>query len=213
MEMIWIMMLCLQDEPVRMPLQVSTPAKSIQGVVELSDESSIAHLVTGFNKDDISLEVKQNRIFIKLLSEVEGSIDCVGASGRLYRIYVVPSARSVTNLALRGKPARAREKPEVPLPLQLMRAMRLGETFEGAMISRASAVVVDDPSFVVQLQWVYKLDEFTGFVCTLRNRTQAPLRIDPSRFRGENVLVIGVRDMKLGPGEVTRVYFVVDEHE
>lgn len=215
MTFIWLVMLLQSEEPRRMPLQVSTAERSIQGVIHLVDESSIAHLITAFNKDDISIEARQNKLFIKLLKEVEGSIDCIGGSGRLYRVTVVPSARSVTLLSIKAPADRSSAAAEVPLPLQLMKAMRLGRPIEGATVARSSAILVDDPVLIVQLQWVYKLDGLTGLVCTVRNRTMETLRLDPSRFHAEGVLVVGFRDLKLGAGEVTRLLMVVreDEHE
>ena len=200
--MIWL--LFLQD---RLPLEVSTPARSVQGVVHLADEASIAHLVTAFAKDDISLEVKQNKLFVKLLREVEGSIDCIGASGQLYRIAVAPSAGSAPTLTLRRP--RAAQDAEVPPPLQLIQAMRLGRPPEGAVVTRSSAVVAQDASIVVQLQWVYRLDDLIGFDCLLRNRSPRPIALDPSRFK--DAIVVGVRDMKLAPGESTRIWLVIHE--
>ncbi len=202
------LLLILQDDVSRMPLQVSTATRSIQGVVHLADESSVAHLVTAFNKDDLSIEVKQNKVFIKLLKDVEGSIDCIGSSGQLYRVYVLPSEKSVTQLTLKARRA-ASEPPELPAPLLLMRAMRLGQPLEGAVVKRSNAIVAEDLTTLVQLQWVYSMDEWVGFVCTIRNRTDRALRLDPSKFRAEGVQVVGVRDLKLGPGEVTRLYIVV----
>jgi hypothetical protein len=212
--MIWLAAVLLQAEPQRMPLQVSTDQKSVQGVIHLSDESSVAHLITAFGKDDVSIEVKDNKVFVKLLRAVEGSVDCIGASGTLYRVTLVPSPTTVPLLTLRSPPARKRPEPELPRPLQLMRSMRLGQAPEGTDVRRSTAVLVDDPTFIVQLLWVYRFDELTGYVCTLRNRSSETIRIDPSRIRAPGLRVVGVKDLRLEAGQVTRLYAVVEaEHE
>jgi hypothetical protein len=192
-----LLLFCLQDR-----LQVSSNA---QGVIELADEPSVAHLVTALGKDDAAIEVKQNRVFVRLLKDVEGSIDCIGASGHLYRVRVVPS-QSAGTLSLR-LPKSVRSG--LPLPLELMRAMRLGRPMDGAIVTKSSAVVAEEPEFVVQLQWVYRIDDLVGFACTLRNRSGRTLDLDLSRIRGEGVLAIGARDLTLRAGEVTRLWVVV----
>lgn len=207
--MFWLLLVA--QEPYRLPLQVSNDQRSIQSVVHLVDETSIAHLVTAFNKDDISIEIKQNKLFIKLLKDVEGSIDCIGASGHLYRVYVAPSKQTVPLLTLRA-PARPAPPPELPMPLVLMRAMRRGQSEEGMDVKRSTAVLIEDSSFIIQLQWVYRFDEWTGFVCTVRNRTERDLRLDLSRFHAPGILLVGARDLRLGAGQVTRLYMVID-HE
>jgi hypothetical protein len=193
----------------RLPLEVSDERRSIQSAVHLADETSVAHLVTAFNKEDISVEVKQNKVFIKLLKPVEGSIDCIGASGQLYRIHVIPAKQSVPLLTLRA-PAKAAPPPELPAPLTLMRCMRLGQVQDGMDLKRSTAVLIEDPSFVIQLQWVYRWDDLTGFVCTVRNRTARVMRLDPSRFHAPGILLVGARDLKLDAGQVTRLYVVVE---
>jgi hypothetical protein len=200
------------EEPHRLPIQVSTPEKSVQSVIHLQDETGIAHLVTAFGKEDVSVEVKHNKVFVKLLKAVEGSLDLIGTSGRLYRVQLTLSERTLPQLALRAPAVRAPVVAgEVPLPLRLIRAMRLGEELEGASISRSTAVLVDEGGIVIQLQWVYRLDDLAGYVCTVRNRTRNDVRLDPSQFRSPGLAVVGVRDLKLGPGEVTRLYWIAEE--
>lgn len=204
---VWVLALVAQD-PCRLPVQVSNESRSIQAAVHLADEASVAHLITAFNKDDVSIEVKQNKVFVKLLKEVEGSIDCIGTSGHLYRVVVVPSKQTLPLLTLRA-PAPKAPSPELPLPLVLMRAMRLGRVLDGMEIRRSTAVLIEDPSFFIQLHWVFTFDALKGFVCTFRNRTERPMRLDPSRFSGAGILLVGVRDLELGAGQVTRLYLVV----
>jgi hypothetical protein len=201
------MILLAQAEPFRLPVPVSAPDRSVQGVVHLVDEESIAHLVTALGKDDVSLEAQRNKLFVKLLRAVEGSVDLIGGSGRLYRVLVVPGQRTAPELSIRSP--RAPAAGQLPAPLRLLRAMRVGAALDGAVVTKSDAVIHDDGTIVVQIQRVYRIEELTGYVCTVRNRGGRPVDLDPTRFRAEGVLAVGVKDYRLGAGEVTRLYVVL----
>jgi hypothetical protein len=211
----WIAVLGLiQDpgvDPARLPLQVSDAARSIQAVVELADERAIAHVIMALGKDDVSLEVKDNRLFVKLLKEAEGSIDCIGSSGRLYRIQVIPSPQSVLRLKLRAPAEQGPNRAELPAPLQLVRAMRTGELPEGAVASRCDERMFGDAGIAIRGVWSVRFEGLWGFVCEVRNVSGRRQALDPSRFQGAGLLVVGLRDLSLEPDRSTRLYLVFGE--
>lgn len=204
-----IFFLLFQDA-VDLPMEVSTPERSFQSVIELPDEASIAHLVTGFAAEDVSLEIKEHRLFAKLLRAVEGSLDIIGGSGRLYRIRIRPAAKGLSHLRLPGTPGakRSEERSELPAPLQLIRSLRVGTAPEGAITARADAPVFEGSGMTIRLEWIVRWQGLVGLVCEVRNVGRRPLTLDPSRVRGEGLRVVGLQRWKLPAGETTRLFLV-----
>lgn len=190
-------------------IPLSDENRSYQCVVSLRDETAIANVVLAFEKDALSIEVKQNRIFVKRLKEVQGFIDCIGSSGALYRLFVRPAKGDYTSflelkLKLKPKP-KGRALPE---PLQLVRAMRLSEVHEGITVKRMAHKVFENRELRIRALALFEMEGYKGYVCEVDNLSNAPLTLDPSKFQAKGLEVIGARELTVDRGGKTRLYLV-----
>jgi len=203
------LLLFAQNDLLQVSLPVSTQEKSHQAAVAFEDESAISKIVLGVDRDAISIDVVGNRLFLKLLKPAEGHVDCVGASGRLYRIHVRVAREAPTDvLRVRGpKPVER----AVPRPIALARMMRTGGIEEGVRRVRLEGVVYESREVVARGRMLVRWEELSGFVLELENRGTAELRVDLSRFRGEGLLLSASRELAIPAGGRTLVYLIFEE--
>lgn len=203
-------------------IRVAVPYSSRAALVTCVSlpEKTIRSIVAAWAESNVSLEHSGGNLFIKLLRETEGHIDVIGSSGRLYRLYISPATTGTYDetlqiaLAEESTP-RKESKPSAEvrsLALDLILAMRRGELPEGALVSGGPDHAVQaSPEAEMFIRLVYELDGFVGYVIELRNRSKTELSIDLSRFQGEGLLLIGAREMSVGPGASTLLYLVFSE--
>lgn len=205
-------------EVVRLHVRVSTEKESFTSVLELSGGGRIREIVQGFDKEDVSLEVKGGRLFAKLLSPIRGFIDVLSDDGKLVRVLVSPGGENVHDSLVRvrfKKPpkGKSRRRAVHPPALVLAKAMRAFEVPEGAAVSRADGepLVHRAGALELRLLFVYRFRGLTGYVCRLGNLLDEDfLDVDLSRFRGEGLVLSGAKDLSVQPGDSTLVYFVFD---
>lgn len=193
------------DRPVEVRLPVSTEKEHHASVVTFPEESLEA-LVAGWNEGDLSVERRRENLFLKLLRKAEGDLHVMGASGTLYRLALKPSEGPydghVRILAPREK------KKGAPEAIELIRLMRLGRRPPDGAVLRASEELYRSPVLAARLVYVYESGQHRGFVARVENLSSEPQRLDPSRFTGRGLVLVGAREMLLKPGERTLLYLV-----
>jgi hypothetical protein len=203
------LLLAVQGDSLQVELPVSTPERSHQAAVIFEDEPAISKIVLGMDREAISVDVVENRLFLKLLRPAAGHLDCVGASGRLYRIRVSVGERAPVD-ALRVRGARPVDRA-APRPVALVRMMRTGRVEEGAARARIEGAVYECREFKARGCAVYRWEGLRGYVLEIENRGAEALAIDLSRFRGEGLLLAGCRELSVPPGGRTLLYLVFEE--
>jgi len=204
-------------------IQVAVPYSSRASLVTCVSfpEKSIRSIVAAWTESNVSLEHTGGNLFIKLLQEREGHIDVVGGSGRLYRLYVKPATAGPYDESLQitlseesdrkkdqGKPSSQVRS----VALDLILAMRRGELPEGALISSGPDHAVQASVHAEMfIRLVYELDGFVGYVIELKNRSETEISLDLSRYQGEELLLIGAREMSVKSGASTLLYLVFSE--
>lgn len=189
---------------IRVP--VSAEGRHPATVVSFPEEALEA-LVAGWNEGDLSVERRRENLFLKLLRPVEGDLHVLGASGALYRLAVRPAAGAYDGHVRIVRPA-PRGSRGVPEPVELLRAMRLGRRPPEGAVWKADAPLEGPPELSLRLAWVYDTASFRGYVLRARNVAGGTRRLDPSRFAGRDLVLAGAREMVLGPGKETLLYFV-----
>jgi hypothetical protein len=207
--MIWILWSLLQTEPLQVSLPVSTPESSHQAAVIFEDESAISKIILGIDRDAVSVDVVENRLFVKLLKPARGHLDCVVASGKLYRIRIITVTENPTEVLRIRAPKKPEEDP-IPAPLKLARMMRTGSTPDEVRRFRLDGLVYESKEVTVRCIMLHRWNGFAGFTCRLVNRSDRPLNVDLSRFRGKGLLLAACRDLTIGPGKETRLYLVFE---
>jgi hypothetical protein len=203
---------------VTIEVALSTAKQSLTTVVEFAAEKSVSSIVQAFSKEDVSLEAKQNRLFVKLLSVVTGYVDVVGSSGALYRLMLVKAKDGHDALV---RISQAKEEKTVvakslPQSLELIRAMRLLRIPEGGAVARASGSdsLFKLAGFDVSPLFVFELDGLKGYICRLVNRSVTEsFDLDLSRFEAESLVLVGAKDLRVAPGKETLLYFVFERDE
>lgn len=192
------------ERTVEIAVPLSGESRHVSTVVSFP-EDSLEALVAGWNEDDLSLERRQDRLFIKLLRKAEGDLHVVGASGTLYRLYVRP-ADGVYDAHVRiVRPAAERSRPG---SIDLIRSMRVAQVPPGLTARRASGRIHRGPGTVLTARYVYDSDFHRGYVLSLENVSAEPLQIDLSRYSGEGLDLVGARDLRVEPGAETLLYLV-----
>lgn len=193
------------DRPIEVRVPVATETQHRATVVTFPEESLEA-LVAGWNESDLSVERRRENLFIKLLRRAEGDLHVLGASGTLYRLILKPAEGAYDgHVRLHVPKDKVRATPE---PVDLIRAMRLGRLPAEGAVLKAAEPLYGSPEISARLAYVYESRGYRGFVVRVENVSSEPQRLDPSRFVGRNLVLVGAQEMLLKPGERSLLYLV-----
>jgi len=199
---------------------VAQPGKAFATVIELP-EDGLKTILVHSNEDRISLEHEADKLFLKLLAPVEGYLDVVGRSGRLYRILFKPVTGGIFDSRLRvtaaepaAKPAERSSSPPLfrrtPPALELIRAMRLSRPLEGYQVQQVNIILARSAGVEARAIYRYAASEtLCGYIVRLSNHGTEQLRVDPSRFAGPDLVACAAREFVVAPGRHTFLYFVL----
>lgn len=193
------------DRPVEIRVPVAADGRHPAAVVTFPEESLEA-LVAGWAEGDLTVERRRENLFLKLLRKAEGDLHVLGGSGALYRLSI-RAADGAYDGRVRILPAPSRWAGATPA-LDLVRAMRLGRRPADGRVLRAQGLLYEGPDLAARLVYAYDAGELRGFVVRAENLSAAELRLDPSRFLGPGLLLMGAREMLLPPGGSTLLYAV-----
>lgn len=193
------------DRPVEVRVPVSTEANHRATVVTFPEESLEA-LVAGWSESDLSVERRRENLFLKLLRKAEGDLHVLGASGTLYRLALRPADGPYDGHVRILTPRE--KKKGAPEAIDLVRMMRLGRRPPDGSVLRSSEVLYRSPALAARLAYVYDSNAYRGFVIGVENLSGGAQRLDPSRFVGKDLVLVGAREMLLKPGEKTLLYLV-----
>ncbi|MBI4566484.1 MAG: type-F conjugative transfer system secretin TraK [Planctomycetes bacterium] len=186
---------------------VSSEDRHVTCVV-LFPEDSIESLVAAWKETDLSLERRNNALFLKLLKPVEGDLHVLGSSGTLYRLAIRPGTDTAVRIRRPQAPRPERERRLAP-SLEFIRAMRMGWVPPETSVRRAGkGDAFRLGPLHARCRTVYENDAYSGFVVELRNTESVPYRIDPSRFRAKALIVVGLRAHVVPPQGNTLLYLV-----
>ena len=193
------------DRPVTLRVPVSAEGRHRASVITFPEEDLEA-LVAGWNEDELSVERRGERLFLKLLKAASGDVHVVGASGAVYRLSIQPAEDEYDGEVRILSP---RDKKEgLPAPLKLLRAMRRGRRPDKGTVLSADERFHIPTSLDARITLVYEADAYRGFGIRIGNICRVPQRLDPSRFTGRDLVAAGAREMLLKPDEVTLLYLV-----
>lgn len=193
------------DRPIEVRVPISKEAQHRATVVTFPEESLEA-LVAAWNENDLTIERRREKLFLKLLKKAQGDVHVLGGSGALYRLTVVPSDGVYDGHVRILAPRES--KREVPESVELVRAMRLGRRPASGTVLKAEQPLYQTPELSSTMAWVYESDAYRGFVVRVENRSGAAQRLDPSRFSAKTLVLAGAREMLLEPGAATLLYLV-----
>jgi hypothetical protein len=196
-----------ESRAVEVRLAVADASRHATCVVAFPEES-IEAIVASWNEGDLSLERRRENLFLKLFKKVEGDLHVVGASGTLYRLYLRPVEADADTRVRIVKPAAARKAAAVT-SLELVRAMRRGEAPEWASVRSCERSVSKGERAEYVCRFVYEATHYVGYVVELRNVSGEPVRVDPSRFVGRDLVLVGAREMVVPAGASTLLYLVL----
>lgn len=198
----------LSDRPVELRVPVAGDDRHPATVVTFPEDSLDA-LVAGWADGDLSVERRRENLFLKLLRKAEGDLHVLGGSGTLYRLAIRPAEGPYDGRVRLVLPsAKDRRAPE---PVELIRAMRLGRRPPEGQVLRTSGTLFEGAELRISTVYVYDSQAFRGFVLRAENVSGRPLRVDPSRFVGKDLVLAGVREMVVGPGASTLLYLVMSK--
>jgi hypothetical protein len=167
-------------------------------------EESIDAMVAAWNEADLSIELKKNLLFLKLLRPATGDLHVLGASGTLYRLAIAPGSDSSVRIS------RPASRPaEAPPALEFVRALRLGRLPPDARARRGGdAVLFRLGSTEMRCKFVVEAPGYVGCIVEVRNVGDTPARIDPSKLRGPGLILVGAREYTVPPKGSTLLYLV-----
>jgi len=206
------------------PLQVRVSDASTNVLTVVTFPDPIQHVVSSWNPKDLSVEHETTKLFIKLLAKVEGHLDVVTSVGKHYRLYVAPapatgrydshvtvkSGGGTTEEGERKEGRRSHAGPGTG-PIELIKAMRLGQIPPDATVrSGKKEVLFASDGLEARFLWVFETGRYRGYVVELSNKSaDDAYYVDVSRFRADNLVLIGAREVVVRPQTSTRVYLVL----
>ena len=194
--------------PIRVP--VAAPDRLLTTAV-IFPEEALADVIAGWDPSQISLERAYGQLFLRLLDkDHRGHLDVLGKSGRLYRLYLEPAADGEhdesVRITLASEAAKEiLERADQLGPLELMRAMKLGEVPQGVEVEEVldpekgwPLRLYDDGQRRLCVRWAYRTPYYTGYVLMLVNLDARPYDLDITRFSLPGLLLIGADRYHLG---------------
>jgi hypothetical protein len=182
---------------------LASPDRHATCVVTFPEES-IEAMVAAWNEADLSVEQKRNLLFLKLLRPATGDLHVLGSSGTLYRLAIAPGSDSAVRIA---RPAAT--SAEAPPALEFVRALRLGRLPPDARARRGGdAVLFRLGATEMRCKIVVESAAYAGYILEVRNGGDTPHRIDPSKLRGTDLVLIGAREHVVPPRGSTLLYLV-----
>lgn len=205
---------CKEGDTLPIRVFVSTPNRNLLTAVTFPD--LIQNVVSSWNDRDLSVEVQGSKLFLKLLSKVEGHLDVVTAGGMHLRLYIRPAEGGQEydgHLVLKAVPEKTGSEVSQKLPdaLELVRAMRLGVVPPGASIKRGGdAAVLATPEVEGKVAFVYETTSYRGYVVRLTNRSaKAAYHLDITRFACPRLVLAGAKSLVVAPEKSTLLYLVL----
>lgn len=211
--------------PIQIRVPVASDTHEVMSAVAFP-ESGIQAAITGWGQSTLTAIQKGSFLFLRLSRKSEGQLSVLGESGTHYLLYLEavdpkdPGAydsyvKVVRPSILAAKPTPvARGSADRGKPrgaLELVRAMRLGESREGARILRAKGeTLFSGYDIELRLLFVYEESSYVGRIYEVRNLSGRKLALDASRFRPqEGILILSaLRENLIPPGGVSRLYTV-----
>ena len=199
-------------ETVTIRLAVAANAKTVLTAVTFP--GAIKSVISAWDPKDLSVEHDASKLFLKLLSKVEGHLDVLTIDGLHARLYLLPAAAEFdSHVVLKRAPDRPEPRVSAPASsgaLELIKSMRLGEVPADATVHRGSGeLLFEDDRVRATLLWVYDAGRFRGIVAGVANRSDKDAaHVDLSRFQAADLVVIGARETQISPGKATRLYLV-----
>ena len=167
-------------------------------------EESIEAMVAAWNETDLSVEQKRNLLFLKLLRPATGDLHVLGAGGTLYRLAISPGSDSAVRIVRPPSKAAA-----APPSLEFVRALRLGRLPPDARARRGGdAVLFRLGATEMRCRVVVEGATYIGYILEVRNTGETPHRIDPSKLRGTDLVLVGAREHVVPPKGSTLLYLV-----
>lgn len=195
------------NETMEIRLPVAAPGDNRSCVVELP-ETRIASVVLAWREEDLSLEKRGGRLFLRLLRPVQGSLHVIGGSGILYRFHLRPAKegeKSDAHVRLLSPPSRSTRR--VP-SIDLLRAMKTGTLPAGIRFRPEKEILLENETRSYRLLRRYDAPHHTGYLLLFENRTSEPARVEPARFDAEGLLLIGADRWEVPALSETRLYLV-----
>jgi hypothetical protein len=190
-------------------------------------ETGIQAAVTGWGPSTLTAIQKGSFLFLRLSRKTEGQLSVIGDSGTAYLLKLeavdpkdAGSYDAYVKIVRPSAPApTAGTKPEGRNPdrgkpkgaLELIRAMRMGQTREGTRVLRAKGeVLYSGYDIELRLLFVYEESSYTGRIYEVRNLSGRRLALDASRFRASQgtLILSGLRENVIPPGATSRLYTV-----
>jgi hypothetical protein len=182
---------------------VAAPDRHATCVVTFPEES-IEALIAAWNEVDLSIEQRKNLLFLKLLRPATGDLHVIGASGALYRLSISPGTDSAVRIT--RPPSKSSGTPPA---LEFVRSLRLGRLPPDARARRGGdAVLFRLGEVELRCKFVVDAPAYTGCVLDVRNPGDSPCRIDPSKLRGPNLVLVGAREYIVPSKGSTLLYLV-----
>lgn len=201
---------CADGGTVALSLRVATTDAHRLTVVAFPDP--VQDVISSWNEKDISVEHLGAKLFLKLLSKVEGHLDVVTRRGFHVRLYIKPAdenARYDSHIVVSANNQELIGPRRFPEALELVKAMRLGVVPPGIAASRADCVLHTSGEMEVRLIYVYAATRYRGYVLRLTNTSRTdPLQLDPSRFTSPRLVLMGAKSLTVLPEASTLAYLV-----
>jgi len=194
------------DRAIEVVVPVAGDGKHRATVVSFPEEALEA-LVVGWNEEDLSVERRRDRLFLKLLRRSEGDLHVVGASGTLYRLFIRPAEREWDG-HVRISRLESKKKKKDSTAFDLIRGMRSRRLLDGTQVRKASALLYGDSQSIWTVRIVYDAPSYRGYVLEVENLGKEPLRVEPQKLSGEGLELVGTRQMVIDPNRSTWVYLV-----
>ncbi|MBV8882325.1 MAG: hypothetical protein JO332_20380 [Planctomycetaceae bacterium] len=208
--------------PIRVRVPLATDTHEVMSAVTFP-EGGIQAAITGWSPNALTAIQKGSILFLRLARKSEGQLNVIGDSGTHYLLYleaVAPEDRGAYDAYLKivrpdhpsPKPREAGpERGKLRGPLELIRAMRMGESRQGTRILRARGeVLYSSQELQLRLLFVYEEPGAWGRIYEVRNLSDRKFALDASRFRAAEgtLLLSALRENLIPPGGVSRLYTV-----
>jgi hypothetical protein len=197
------------QEVIKINLPVSTKTNHFSTTILL--EEDVSSVIHSFPQDSIVIEVEANKVVAKLVSNTSGFLDISDCKGSIYKVHIIASSKNKFTPIVKLKSQKRNDKPKLKKvkAVEFLKLMRFRTKTDNISVYKVqSKKIIDSDDIDARLLYIYISENFKGYIVKLTNITAYSIKVDPTRYMADGLILVATEDFELSEGRNTYLYLV-----